>query len=216
MADQMPGQEAIRAADVPPATRAKEREILDRIRDTFAEKGFDGASMQALARAAGMSVGNFYRYFPSKAAMVAAIVTRDLEDVEAHFAAISAAQDPMAALREVLHQRIIYECHGCDAAPLWAEISAAALRKPEIGAIVGQMEREIARYLTAAFGLAVGVPPDEAATRFAAHGQMAVMLVKATAMQGRSQNGSSEQLTALALRMVDTLLDEIEDERAKV
>ena len=58
-------------SNAPP--RPREYEILDNIRHTFAEKGFDGASMQDLARAAGMSVGNFYRYFPSKAAMVEAI-----------------------------------------------------------------------------------------------------------------------------------------------
>lgn len=48
-----------------PKNDQKVAEILSRLRDTFAEKGFDGASMQDLARAAGMSVGNFYRYFPS-------------------------------------------------------------------------------------------------------------------------------------------------------
>ena len=47
-------------------------EILEGVRRAFSEKGFDGASMQDLARACGMSVGNFYRYFPSKAAIVAA------------------------------------------------------------------------------------------------------------------------------------------------
>ena len=47
-------------------------EILASVRQTFVEKGFDGASMQDLARAAGMSVGNFYRYFPSKAAIIQA------------------------------------------------------------------------------------------------------------------------------------------------
>ena len=38
--------------------------ILEAARRAFAEKGFDGASMQDIARAAGMSAGNFYRYFP--------------------------------------------------------------------------------------------------------------------------------------------------------
>ena len=39
--------------------------ILASVRRAFTEKGFDGASMQDLAREAGMSVGHFYRYFPS-------------------------------------------------------------------------------------------------------------------------------------------------------
>ena len=55
-------------------------DILERIKAVFAEKGFDGASMQDLARSAGMSAGNFYRYFPSKDAIIAAMVERDLAD----------------------------------------------------------------------------------------------------------------------------------------
>ena len=39
--------------------------ILEGAKRAFAEKGFDGASMQDIARAAGMRAGNFYRYFPS-------------------------------------------------------------------------------------------------------------------------------------------------------
>ena len=66
-------------------------EILDSARRAFVEKGFDGASMQDLARAAGMSVGNFYRYFPSKAAIVAALITRDLDEVEQDFREILGA-----------------------------------------------------------------------------------------------------------------------------
>ena len=67
---------------------ARSVEILDRVRHAFAEKGFDGASMQDLARAAGMSVGNFYRYFPSKAAIVEGLIHRDLSEIEATFAAV--------------------------------------------------------------------------------------------------------------------------------
>ncbi len=62
--------------------------ILVQARHAFVEKGFDGASMQDLARAAGMSAGNFYRYFPSKAALVEALVNRDLEEVEREFAEV--------------------------------------------------------------------------------------------------------------------------------
>lgn len=39
--------------------------------------------MQDLARAAGMSVGNFYRYFPSKAAIVQAMCGYDLAEIGA-------------------------------------------------------------------------------------------------------------------------------------
>ena len=75
-------------------------DILSAARSAFAEKGFDGASMQDLARAAGMSVGNFYRYFPSKAAIVEALIAADLADMQRDFSAVITSADPMAMLRQ--------------------------------------------------------------------------------------------------------------------
>ena len=104
-----------------PANTGPERgaEILGRIRTAFAEKGFDGASMQDLARAAGMSVGNFYRYFPSKAAIVVAMVSRDMAEVAENFAAVLKDADPLVALRRKLEERISLEACAEDG-PLWA------------------------------------------------------------------------------------------------
>ena len=76
--------------------------ILLAVRRAFAEKGFDGASMQDLARTAGMSVGNFYRYFPSKAAIVEAIITHDLQELERDFSDIIGSPDPMLRLRQTI------------------------------------------------------------------------------------------------------------------
>lgn len=200
------------------AARPREAEILDSIRQTFAEKGFDGASMQDLARAAGMSVGNFYRYFPSKAAMVEAIVTRDLAEVEEKFTGIAAAVDPLAALRCGLHQHIEEECSGCDDGPLWAEITAAALRKPEIGAVVQKMESEIRGYLLSAFAMIAGMPRDEAERRFAAHSAMVVMLVKAAAIQAQAGGQVSAgriELNGLVKRMIDAVLAEVAAAQSK-
>ena len=185
----------------------REQEILVAIRHVFAERGFDGASMQELARAAGMSVGNFYRYFPSKAAMVEAIIRRDLDEVEGQFAMVAQAPDPLLALRLALHARIRHELCDCDDAPLWAEITAAALRKPEIADVTRRMEGEITRYLTRAFACSTGLSESEAEARFSAHARLIVMLVKASAMQ--AETPGSEALTLLVLRHVDMLIDEI-------
>ncbi len=45
---------------------AKIRQILDGARAVFLAVGFDGASMNEIARAAGVSKGTLYVYFPSK------------------------------------------------------------------------------------------------------------------------------------------------------
>ena len=198
--------------DTGPATgplRPREREILAAIRPVFTAKGFDGASMQDMARAAGMSVGNFYRYFPSRAAIVEAIIRLDLEEVDSKFAMVLAAPDPLPVLRAALHARVHEELCTSDEATLWAEITAAALRKPEIGAVVGRMEHEIAGYLVQAFALTTGLPLAEVQARFGAHARLIIALVKASAMHARLPDSEGADLTRLIQRQIDGLLDEI-------
>ncbi len=47
----------------------KRRQILDGARQVFLAAGFDGASMGEIAKAAGVSKGTLYSYFPSKEAL---------------------------------------------------------------------------------------------------------------------------------------------------
>lgn len=183
-------------------------DILDLVRGAFAEKGFDGASMQDLARAAGMSVGNFYRYFPSKGAIVEALVARDLQEIEAEFAAIIGSANPMRALKDALFRHIATDHCGKDG-HLWAEMTAAALRKPEIGDITRRMEAGILSYLTAVFAHVTGLSRDEALARFSPHGMLIVMLVKASAVQPGQSTETRQNLTDLILRMIDHTLSEI-------
>jgi AcrR family transcriptional regulator len=190
-------------------------EILDSARRAFIEKGFDGASMQDLARAAGMSVGNFYRYFPSKAAIVAALITRDLDEVEQDFREILGAPEPLALLRDKLAAHVCGHAMNDDG-PLWAEITAAAGRKPEIGEILARMETEIAKYLTAVFALVTGLPRDEAARRYGAHAGLLMLLIKGSATCSHGPKAQSDDLNALILRTVDRTLAEISSENTKV
>lgn len=93
-------------ADFHPYHDDRTESILEGAKRAFAEKGFDGASMQDIARSAGMSAGNFYRYFPSKNAIVEAMIARDLASVKEDFQRIDAAADPTKALIEAFAQRI--------------------------------------------------------------------------------------------------------------
>src|SRR3712207_1323475 len=104
--------EAISSGSTDPQARGEE--LLSHARAAFVEKGFDGASMQDLARAAGMSAGNFYRYFPSKAAIVEALIERDLLEIEDAFQAILASPDPLAALKAALREQMNQHCAGHD------------------------------------------------------------------------------------------------------
>lgn len=194
------------ASDTPLADQ-RSAEILESARRAFAEKGFDGASMQDIARKSGMSVGNFYRYFPSKAAIVEALIAFDMAEMEQDFAAILINPDPLQALRETIERKITEaECHGDG--QIWAEITAAALRKPEIGEIAYRMELGIVAHLITIFSHAAGVTVAEAQSRWTAHAHLLVMMVKACAMQ-RPDNPTTADLTRLVLRNINRTLDDI-------
>jgi len=186
-------------------------EILDRIKGVFAQKGFDGASMQDLARAAEMSAGNFYRYFPSKNAIVEAMVQRDMDRVAEDFSAIIAAPSPREAMVAVIRNRL--ETTGEEEGALWAEIEAAATRRPEIAEIRERMEQSIQAYVTRVFALIAKVPHEVAADRFRAQTQLIILMVKGTAVQSCGAGhctkvAPSPELHALVLRIVDQFLGE--------
>lgn len=186
--------------------------ILDAAKRAFAEKGFDGASMQDIARAAGMSAGNFYRYFSSKNALVEAMVERDLAGVEQEFAAILGSPDPLVALRATLVRRL--DEGSCEEGPLWSEIAAAANRRPEIGQALHRMESGIARYLTGVFGHITGLGDAEAALRFAPQAAFLVILVKGAAMQLAAccltlSPQAQSDLRGLILRTIDGILVDV-------
>jgi len=189
-----------------PTPELRSQEILIGVRNAFAQKGFDGASMQDLARAAGMSVGNFYRYFPSKSAMVEAIIAQDIAEMEKDFSAILSAPDPMQILRSAIAQRVNEDlCKGHGS--LWAEITATALRKPEIGDVVCRMEISVIGQLVSVFAQATGLPQDRAAQTFTDHATLIVMLIKASTIRaGFTPDGNP---TALVLRMINQTLDEV-------
>lgn len=183
-------------------------EILEGVRRAFSEKGFDGASMQDLARSCGMSVGNFYRYFPSKAAIVAALILRDLAEMESTFREILRSPDPLSGLRATIHARI--KLKSCESdGQLWAEITAAALRKAEISAITTQMEHEIIGYLTSIFAKAKAISPDAARDRYYPQAMLLIMLVKASAMHPAENPQAQTRLTDLLLHTVDRTIDDI-------
>ncbi|MEE4013414.1 TetR/AcrR family transcriptional regulator [Roseibium sp. FZY0029] len=56
---------------------AKYRQILAGARTVFLAKGFDGASMEVIAKEAGVSKGTLYVYFNSKEALFEALILQD-------------------------------------------------------------------------------------------------------------------------------------------
>ncbi|MGD0642413.1 MAG: TetR/AcrR family transcriptional regulator, partial [Roseiarcus sp.] len=70
--------ETIAGRDAEPADGgAKRRQIMDGARAVFLSAGFDGASMNDIARAAGVSKGTLYAYFDSKEQLFEALIREE-------------------------------------------------------------------------------------------------------------------------------------------
>ncbi|GAB1363577.1 TetR/AcrR family transcriptional regulator [Rhodobacter sp.] len=188
-----------------PVLTDRSADILNRIRSAFAEKGFDGASMQDLARAAGMSVGNFYRYFPSKDAIIAAMAAYDMAEMEADFAAVQVSDDPLALIREKIRYKISDACS--DHGRLWSEITAAAQRRPEVAQISCGVEDVVAFNLVQVFARLAGVSPEAAQDRICVQVRFIILLVKAAAMRHASQ--PDPQVEELVLKTIDNVINDI-------
>ncbi len=194
------------------AAEPKALEILESVKAMFASKGFDGASMQDLARAADMSAGNFYRYFPSKNAIIEAMIERELDQVRGEFSNVVQSPDPLAAFRGMVRQRV--ETGGDCESQIWVEMEAAAARRPEVAALFVRMETEITRALVAVFARIADLPQDEAEQRFSAHARLIVMLVQGVSTRCASLAGSPKpppdrQLAALVVRVIEHTLSEV-------
>jgi AcrR family transcriptional regulator len=196
-----------------PAAEERSQEILASIRQAFAEKGFDGASMQDLARAAGMSVGNFYRYFPSKAAIVQSMCGLDLAEIQGEFAEIQTSDQPMVCLRDRILSH--FDDEGMKDGQLWAEITAAAIRKPEIGEAARTMEEAIVSMLSAIFAHVTHRNITDARLRYEGQCQMLVMLVKAMAMRTCQCGPASPALAAQVVAVIDGILNDISNDEAE-
>jgi AcrR family transcriptional regulator len=85
--------------------RRNREHLLSVAAEAFATEGAD-ASLDAIARRAGVGSGTLYRHFPTREALVRAVYWTRVEAACARGAALAAAPDPVAALSEWLRTLI--------------------------------------------------------------------------------------------------------------
>lgn len=133
---------------VVPSERAqKQRErILEAARLCFVKRGFHGASIADIAAEAGMSAGLMYRYFENKNALIKAIIDRQLEFGRRKLQEIQSADDLVQGILAAIEQ---WHSGSADqmSAPLFLEISAEAMRDPEIATAVREADNLIKNHL---------------------------------------------------------------------
>jgi len=135
-----------------PTPETRRQQILDAACDCVRQAGFHGASMAEIAKAAGLSVGQIYRYFDNKEAIIAAIVAQDLAEMREKFAEME--NRPGVLLDAIVDHlpEAIEKCFDPGRAALVLEVLAEAARNPKVAAIVraaDEQERALVRAMTA-------------------------------------------------------------------
>ena len=124
---------------------AKRRQILDGARAVFLAQGFEGASMNDIAKAAGVSKGTLYVYFADKHHLFEAIVEQESLDYGRATFNFAADRDPQTMLYEFGCAYIEWLCRPQGGSAI-RTVMAIAERMPDVGK--GFYDRVIAKTIT--------------------------------------------------------------------
>lgn len=105
--------------------------IMEAAKTCFVRSGFKGASMQELCQEAEMSPGALYRYFPSKEAIIEAIVEEDRKRDAEILSRMMDNDDVVEGIIEsfMAHMKLVHET-GFSA--LFTEVRAEAMRNGRV------------------------------------------------------------------------------------
>src|SRR5712675_1297831 len=131
----------------------KRRQILDGARKVFMDLGFDGASMNEIARAAGVSKGTLYVYFADKSRLFEAIVEAEALEKARIAYNLDPKRDAETTLREFGRIYIGTMCRPGGGSSI-RTVMAIAERMPEVGRqfyenVIALTIRRLADYLDA-------------------------------------------------------------------
>ncbi len=115
-----------------PKQLAKMAQILTAAISCFAQKGFHQTSTAEICKAAGMSPGNLFHYFPSKMAIIEAIAQEDGQLLEAIFTQQGHHQQPLEAIVQTVLAMMAYVNSSTEYAQISMEIAAEAVRNQEV------------------------------------------------------------------------------------
>lgn len=133
----------------PEREEATRRSILAAARDVFVAKGFHEATTHDVARAAGLSVGSIYTYFPSKEELIRECVERaNRLETDAVLGDITSDGDARARLHRAIAGWYRYTIEAPGVTTFLAEAWAAASRRPAIREVVALRRERIVTVAT--------------------------------------------------------------------
>jgi AcrR family transcriptional regulator len=182
------------------AIDARRAQIMNAASACARRSGFHGASMAEIAQAAGLSVGQIYRYFENKEAIISAIVARDVAQMHAWFAEIQDVEGPLVDTILATCAATVDDYFDRDRAALDLEVVAEAARNPAVAKIVEAADAE--RRALGADVLRRTAPDAWEARERAARHEVLSMLFEGLTIRGVKHPGADREAIAAVLRMV--------------
>jgi len=118
---------------LPATNEAKRLQILEGARSVFLAQGFDAASMEQVARAAGVSKGTLYVYFQSKQALFSALVREESRQTAERLFELQGDGLPVREVLTRLGDSFIAKMLRPDHVALMRMVIAVAPKFPEVG-----------------------------------------------------------------------------------
>lgn len=138
----------------------KKRHITDTAAGLFAQKGFERTTVADICRAADISTGSLFHYFPTKRAIFREIFVQDAEDNAQMFAKARELSPWDGVLLMVDH--LCVPALDRSVAGLVLEVVAQASRDPELWELVGRNEQVMRDELAVLLQQAHDSRPDHA------------------------------------------------------
>lgn len=124
------------------AREERMKQILAGARACFIQRGFHASSISEISASAGVSIANIYQYFPSKEALIVALIEVDLQRHHALISRFWNTDFSQAAIGEIMAE-IFLTPEGHALAVLRAEIASEGARNPQVAALLRRSESEL-------------------------------------------------------------------------
>jgi AcrR family transcriptional regulator len=186
---------------------ARRHQILDAAEACFRARGFHAATMAEIATAAGLSVGQIYRFFENKEALIEAICDLQMDELREAVAQVETRDGAAQAIRHLL-VRGFEKLRRPGAAALLLEVTAEASRNSKVAAVVQAHDRRIREAISDLISKAKGLGLPEGAD---CRAQMLCLIFEGCAVRViRNPDMDDEALAGLRDWLLARLLGEPE------
>jgi AcrR family transcriptional regulator len=126
---------------------ARKQQVLEAASRCFAREGFHKTNMPKLAQEAGMSNGNIYGYFPSKNAIIIALVENIVAGIKKQLLGLAATSGNSIDIVRTLIRSHIQQRFSPDNCALSAEVIAETYRNEVVATAMRSLDADIRRML---------------------------------------------------------------------